>query len=470
MLQLPDKLNQLYDTFLTSKALSEKDSYFYKKWLRFYWDFCHKYQHDVYHKDSLLLFLTKLQEKGQSRQQQNQATRAVSVFYEVCVSVQQNRNNPSSNADQSQVIPKDHICINTSFDDIPIVENNELSPETLSKIAPAPLNLPSEKSGTSWVCVFDKLHSEIKMRHYSPKTLKAYRGWTRRLQTFTKSKDYQLLSQQDVIDFLTYLAVEKQVSASSQNQAFNALLFLFKHVLRREFGEIKGVVRAKRKLYIPTVLSRAEIDLIFDHLDEPVDLIAKLLYGCGLRLFECLNLRIQDLNFDTGILTVHNGKGKKDRTVPIPESIIEGLQQQIQKVAVIHEADLKARFSGTFLPDQLDRKYKNAAKEFIWQWFFPAHSLTTLTGSKEKRRYHVHESMVQKRLKQAVNDARITKRATAHTFRHSFASHLLQANYDIRTIQELLGHSDIRTTMIYTHTVQSRTLKQTRSPLDFTSN
>jgi site-specific recombinase XerD len=164
------------------------------------------------------------------------------------------------------------------------------------------------------------------MRHYSPKTLKAYRGWARRLQTFTKSKDYQLLSEKDVIAFLSYLVVEKQVSASSQNQAFNALLFLFKQVLKKEFGEINGVVRAKRKTYIPTVLSRNEIDLIFDYLDDPVDLIAKLLYGCGLRLFECLNLRVQDFNFEEGILTIHNGKGKKDRTVPIPNSIVLDLQ------------------------------------------------------------------------------------------------------------------------------------------------
>jgi integron integrase len=214
-------------------------------------------------------------------------------------------------------------------------------------------------------------------------------------------------------------------------------------------------------------LSRSEIDLIFDHLDDPVDLITKLLYGCGLRLFECLNLRVQDFNFDAGILTIHDGKGKKDRTVPIPESIVPELQKQLQKVVVIHEADLKVKFSGTFLPDQLGNKYKNAAKEFIWQWFFPAQSLTSLTNSEEKRRYHIHESVVQKAIKKAVGSARITKRATAHTFRHSFASHLLQANYDIRTIQELLGHSDIRTTMIYTHTVQSRTIKQTKSPLDF---
>jgi site-specific recombinase XerD len=286
--------------------------------------------------------------------------------------------------------------------------------------------------------VFDQLVNGIKIRHYSPKTLKAYRGYIRQLQSFTKSKDYQKLSQQDVIDFLTFLAVEKQVSAASQNLAFNALLFLFKHVLKKEFGEIKGVVRAKRKPYIPVVLSRQEIDLIFDHLDDPVDLVAKLLYGCGLRLFECLKLRVQDFNFDNGIVTIHDGKGKKDRTVPLPQSIVLDLQKQLQKVVAIHEADLKAKFSGTFLPE-----------------------------TKEYRRYHIHESVVSKAIKRAVFNARITKRATAHTLRHSFASHLLQANYDIRTIQELLGHSDVRTTMIYTHTVQSRTLKETKSPLDF---
>ena len=199
----------------------------------------------------------------------------------------------------------------------------------------------------------------------------------------------------------------------------------------------------------------------------PVDLVAKLLYGYGLRLSECLNLRVQCFNFDAGILTIHDGKGKKDRTVPIPQSLVPDLQKQLTKVASVHDADLKAKFSGTFLPGQLGRKYKNAAKEFIWQWFFPAQSLTRLADTQEFRRYHIHESVIQKAIKKAVNDVRITKRATAHTFRHSFASHLLQANYDIRTIQELLGHSDLKTTMIYTHTVQSRTIKQTKSPLDF---
>ena len=472
MQKLPTTLNQQFDNLLLNKSFSDKDKFFYKKWLRFYWDFCHKYQHDVFHSDSLPLFLQKLQDKNQSVQQQNQAKHSVSLFFEmhtaskqqitidrnVSISTQQNLNHINIELSHSE----NHNAHSS-------VHHNSIQQNSPCQSRPISLtvNHPSEYTGGSWVFVFDQLINEIKIRHYSPKTLKAYRGYIRQFQTFTKSKNYQQLSQQDVIDFLTFLAVEKKVSAASQNLAFNSLLFLFKQVLKKEFGEIKGVVRAKRKPYIPVVLSRKEIDLIFDHLDDPVDLVAKLLYGCGLRLFECLKLRVQDFNFDDGIVTIHDGKGKKDRTVPIPQSIVLDLQKQLQKVAVIHEADLKAKFSGTFLPDQLDRKYKNAAKEFIWQWFFPAQSLTLLSETKEYRRYHIHESVISKAIKRAVNDARITKRATAHTFRHSFASHLLQANYDIRTIQELLGHSDVRTTMIYTHTVQSRTIKQSKSPLDF---
>jgi len=472
MLKLPANLNQPFDDVLLEKKFSDKERFFYKKWLRFYWDFCHKYYYDAFHTDSLPLFLQKLHEKRQTEQQQNQAKYAVSLFYEMqnvseqpitrnkgvssqsLQSVNQKKANPSHGTHQNSKIP--------------VVQDPVQHPPSHQPSSnPVTGNHRPEKPGTSWVFVFDRLVREIKIRHYSPKTLKAYRSWIRQFQTFTKSKDYRQLSQQDVVDFLSFLAVEKKVSAASQNQAFNALLFLFKQVLKQEFGEIKGVARAKRKPYIPVVLSREEIDLIFDHLDDPVGLVAKLLYGCGLRLFESLNLRVQDFNFDAGILTVHDGKGKKDRTVPIPQSIVPDLQKQLQNVIAVHEADLTAKFSGTFLPNQLDRKYKNAAKEFIWQWFFPAQSLTQLSDTQESRRYHLHETVVQKTMKKAVNDARIPKRATAHTLRHSFASHLLQANYDIRTIQELMGHSDVRTTMIYTHTVQSRTLKQARSPLDF---
>jgi integron integrase len=429
--------------------------------------------------ESLSPFLDKLREKRQSYPQQNQARKAIAWFHHL---------------QSISIITSDVLVISEKLEGVSrnpdaalksIVLPSNTKVENAPHVAPCPsILLQSDSKRTSqphshrnsrsimqidsnWVFVFDTLNSEIKLRHYSPKTLKAYRGWTRHFQTFTKAKDYQTLTQQDGIDFLRYLAVEKRVSAASQHQAFNALLFLYRHVLKKEFGEIKGVARAKRRPSIPVVLSREEIELIFDHLGEPIDLIAKLLYGCGLRLLECLNLRVHCFNFDAGMLMVHGGKGKKDRTVPIPQILMSELKQQLYKVTTIHEADLKAKYAGTFLPYQLERKYQNAAQELSWQWFFPAPSLTLIQEQKTFKRYHIHESVVQKAIKQAVNHAKITKRASAHTFRHSFASHLLQANYDIRTIQELLGHCDLRTTRIYTHTVQSKTIKHAKSPLDF---
>jgi integron integrase len=257
------------------------------------------------------------------------------------------------------------------------------------------------------------------------------------------------------------------VSASTQNQAFNALLFFHRHVLKREFGKLEGVVRAKRKPYIPVVLSREEIDAVMKHLAPPYDLVVKLLYGCGLRLFECLHLRVHCFNFDAEVLTVHDGKGGKDRTVPLPKTILPELRAHLDSLKDLHQSDLDRGYTGVFLINALERKYPNAAKDFIWQWFFPAQQLTRVPSTGELRRYYLHETLVQKAIKQAVGKARICKRASAHTFRHSFASHLLQANYDIRTIQELLGHADVRTTMIYTHTVKSVTLKEAKSPLDF---
>ena len=315
--------------------------------------------------------------------------------------------------------------------------------------------------------MFNGLDAEIKLRHYSPKTLASYKGWARKLQGFVKSKAPELLNTQDVKDFLTHLAVERNVSASSQNQAFNALLFLYRHVLKTEFGEIKDIPRAKRKPYIPVVLSREEVDSVIGRLETPYDLVAKLLYGCGLRLSECLRLRVQDINFDSGILTVHGGKGKKDRSVPLPKAVVPELKAQLKTVITIHQKDVAANYGGSFLVGRLDKKYRNAAKELVWQWFFPAKNLTLVPDEREYRRYHLHPTHVQKAIKEAVGKAMIPKRATAHTFRHSYASHLLLANYDIRTIQQLMGHSDVRTTMIYTHTIQSRTIKDAASPLDF---
>ena len=312
------------------------------------------------------------------------------------------------------------------------------------------------KIGPSWKFAFSGLRDEIMVRQYSPKTLKNYSMWLRKFQAFTKSKSLESINDEDYKAFLTFLAVEKNVAASTQNQAFNALLFFFRHVMKREPGEIKGTVRAKQKPYMPVVLSRREIDLVLADLSLPYDLIVKLLYGCGLRLFECLNLRISDFDLEGCMLTVHDGKGKKDRSIPLPETVIPEIRKQFDVVADLHEKDLNTGYAGAFLKRRLDKKYKNAAKELVWQWIFPALSLTTVRATGEKKRYHIHERHVQRAIKDAVQKAKLFKRATAHTFRHSFATHLLQANYDIRTIQNLLGHSDIRTTMIYTHVIKSR--------------
>jgi len=432
MKQIPTQINTLYDRHLSNKAIPKKDYFYYKKWLRYYLDFCFKYNHNKTNKQLLDLFIEKLKEKRQIQQQQKQAFHAISLYFELGL-------------------------INSEKDGLFKDKKQNLS------IKKGGLKI----SRANWTLVYNNLKAEISLRHYSPKTLRSYTGWVRRFQDYTRSKDPGLLSSSDVKDFLTFLAVKKKVSASSQNQAFNALLFFYRHVLNREFGKIDGVVRAKRKPYIPVVLSREEIDSIIENLKYPYDLVVKLLYGCGLRLFECLNLRVGCFNFNTGILTVHDGKGQKDRTVPLPEKIILELKAHLESVIDLHQEDLKANYAGTFLPDSLEKKYINAAKDLVWQWFFSGKTLTLVPEEKELRRYHLHESHVQKAIRSAVRKSKIPKRASAHTFRHSFASHLLQANYDIRTIQELLGHSDVRTTMIYTHTIKSQTKKEAKSPLDF---
>lgn len=432
MIQIPPEIRTQFDALLVHHAIPQRLHPDYRKWLRYYLDFCHKYRFEKSKKDSLSHFIKKLDTRKQTIQQQEQASHALSLYYEL------ERSYPNGKTS----LDKKDTTRSSKKDDL--------------KVANA-----------DWTSAYDTLNSEIKIRHYSSKTLRAYTGWVRQLQSFTKSKDPQLLSASEVKDFLTFLAVTRKVSASTQNQAFNALLFFFRHIIKNEFGELTDVVRAKRKPYIPVVLSREEIDRIIASLLYPYNLVVKLLYGCGLRLSECLNLRVQNFNFDNSILTVHDGKGKKDRTVPLPETIILDLKAHLESVIDLHQEDLDSGYAGAFLFNSIERKYKDAAKELVWQWFFPAKTLTLVPETKEYRRYHLHETHVQKAIKRAVRKAKIAKRASAHTFRHSFASHLLQANYDIRTIQELLGHSDVRTTMVYTHTIKSLTIKDAKSPLDF---
>jgi len=434
MIQIPEQIRRQFNSALGAKNVPVNFHADYRKWLRYYLDYCHKYHFEAANKKSLPFFIKKLQEKKQNIRLQKQAHASITLYY-AAVSI----NNP--------------------------VTKQVSAPRSVS--LPAQEKRPKAKNA-DWTPVFQKLKAEIKLRHYSPRTLKTYTGWARQFQTFTKSKDSHLLASSDVKEFLTFLAVKRKVSVAAQNQAFNALLFVYRHVLQTEFGEIKDVPRAKKRRYIPVVLSREEIDAIISRLSPPHDLIVKLLYGCGLRISECLSLRIHHIDFDNLVVTVQ-GKGNKYRTVPLPETLVPELKKHLQSVVRLFEDDLKTNFAGTFLDDSLEKKYPNAAKELPWQWFFPAKTLSLVPEAGEYRRYHLHDTHVQKAIRQAVKRAKIFKRASAHTFRHSFASHLLQANYDIRTIQELLGHSDVRTTMIYTHTIKikSRTIKEAKSPLDF---
>ncbi len=473
MNSIPLQLQTEFETFLRNRSVPTGLHSFYGKWLRFYLDFCQKYRFPETERKSLDYFLLKLQEKKQTDVQQQQASHAITFYYELVKCRDTNSDEPPlppeviapsmDTAEYEQPASHQNNASKTSSDIGQILQ----TPAKPTKATFQPPQSEKPATGMSWRDEYSRLANEIQVRHYSPKTLKTYTQWVRHFQTFTKSLDPESLSADHVKAFLTFLAVTKKVSASTQNQAFNALLFFYRHVLKQEFGKVEGVVRAKRRSYIPVVLSRDEIDKILTHLDPPYNLVVKLLYGCGLRLFECLRLRVQCLNFDAGIVTVHDGKGQKDRTVPLPETILPELRAHYESLKDLHQYDMDRKFAGVFLVNALEQKYSHAATNFVWQWFFPAKNLTRIPETKEYRRYYLHETQVQRAIKEAVEKARIGKRASAHTFRHSFASHLLQANFDIRTIQELLGHSDVRTTMIYTHTVKSVTIKEARSPLDF---
>jgi integron integrase len=324
------------------------------------------------------------------------------------------------------------------------------------------------QTNAAWQEVEAQLKDAIRLRHYSPKTLQAYAGWMRKFRGFMVNTHPAELTGAEAKRFLADLAVRRQVSASAQNQAFNALLFLFRHVFKKELGDLSDTPRAKRSKYIPTVLSRQEVNLLLAELNEPYALMAMLMYGCGLRLSETASLRIQNFNFDTGILSVQFGKGGKSRTVPLPHKIHGDIMRQCEKVRELHQADLKRGYDGVFLPASFEKKAKSAARELVWQWFFPAQSLTLVEATRELRRSHVHASDIPRAIKAAARKAGIPTRVSPHTLRHTFATHLLQAHYDIRQIQQMLGHSDVRTTMIYTHTIISD-LKPLQSPLDLSS-
>ena len=313
--------------------------------------------------------------------------------------------------------------------------------------------------------LLDQVREAIRTKHYSRRTEQSYVSWIRRFILYYDKRHPKDMGTEEIENFLSYLATDLKVAPSTQNQAFNALLFLYKQVLRTDLGNNIQAVRAKRRRRILTVLTREETRKTIAALFDIHRLIVQLLYGAGLRLMECLRLRVKDVDFGNHQIVVRNGKGMKDRVTLLPDSVKQELEAHLEARKRLHEADDARGCGRVYLPYALARKYPNADRQWLWQYVFPAKSLYTDLNSGARMRHHIHESSVQKAVKRAAYSAGVQKRVSCHTFRHSFATHLLEDGYDIRTVQELLGHKDVKTTMIYTH-VLNKGPKGVRSPLD----
>jgi integron integrase len=313
--------------------------------------------------------------------------------------------------------------------------------------------------------LLDQVRELIRIRHYSIRTEQAYLQWIRRYIIFHGRRHPRELGAPELTAFLSDLAIRGKVAASTQNQALNAILFLYRDVLKIALPWLEDVQRAKRSQHLPVVLTQEEVKRLLAQLEGTVWLMASVTYGGGLRLLECLRLRVKDVDFERAELTIRDGKGQKDRMTTLPKRLIEPLRDHLARVKVRHERDLEEGFGRVYLPFALERKYPNADREWGWQYVFPSSRRSIDPRSGVERRHHVNPEVLQRAIKNAVRRAQIVKPASVHTLRHSFATHLLEAGYDIRTVQELLGHSDVKTTMIYTH-VLNRGSRGVVSPFD----
>lgn len=313
--------------------------------------------------------------------------------------------------------------------------------------------------------LLDQVRSVIRVRHYSRRTEEAYTYWIRQFILFHDKRHPLEMGKTEVERFLSWLAEKRHVAASTQNQALNAILFMYREVLQVEIGWLEGVTRAKKPKRLPVVLTRNEVRALLDSMDGTPALVAGLLYGAGLRLLDGLRLRVQDVDFAAGELLIRDGKGGKDRRTMLPQALVPELRRQMERVRQQHASDLAQGYGSVWLPHALARKYPHADRDWRWQYVFPAASRSLDVQANEWRRHHLDESVVQKAVKAAANRAGIMKQVGPHTLRHCFATHLLEDGYDIRTVQELLGHANVKTTMIYTH-VLNRGGQGVRSPLD----
>jgi len=313
--------------------------------------------------------------------------------------------------------------------------------------------------------LLDQVRTELRRRNYSYRTEKSYIQWIIRYIRFHDTRHPDTLSDSHVEEYLNHLAIKRKVAPSTQNQALCAIVFLYKNIIKREIGDL-DVTWAKKPKRLPVVFTEQEVKSILTHLNGSKRLMAMLMYGAGLRLVECLSLRIKDIDFQYKQITVHNAKGAKDRVTMLPEAIVKPLKNHLQKVRKLHQKDLQEGYGSVYLPFALERKYPNAAQEWAWQFVFPASRISKDPRSGIERRHHVYETVIQKAMKTAMKNAGIHKHGSCHTLRHSFATHLLKAGYDIRTVQELMGHKSVETTQIYTH-VLNRGGRGVQSPVDY---
>ena len=314
--------------------------------------------------------------------------------------------------------------------------------------------------------LLDQYRDALRIKHYSPRTEGTYVQWVRNYILFHNKRHPKEMGIPEIGQYLTHLATNQQVAASTQNQAFSAILFLYRHILNIQLDELQlAELRPQRAKTVPIVLSKDEVKRLIANLSGTNKLIAQVMYGGGLRVMECMRLRVKDIDFENHQVIVRDGKGENDRFTILPDSLISPLQLHLRYVKSLHEKDLADGHGSVHLPNALERKYKNADKDWIWQYLFPAAEISTDKRTGIIRRHHIHETIIQRSIKEAARRAGINKHVTPHPLRHSFATHLLQNGYDIRTIQELLGHKDVKTTMIYTHVLQRGGLA-VKSPLD----
>jgi integron integrase len=409
-------MEQFKSYLITSRLTDENRAGFYLSWITRFYEFCNKKQEDSVAQEEIerfLKYLSRIREDWQVKQ----ASEAIQIY-------QYYKERKKTEK---------------------IKESLELNAQ--------------------WKLIAESMQKILRLMHRSYRTEQAYIGWVRQFYRFMKGRSPYSIESRDVKDFMTYLAVERNVAISTQNQAFNAILFLFRHILDKKINDISDAVRAKKNIRLPVVLTKQEIERLFNQMSGVSLLMAKIIYGCGLRLRECLQLRIKDIDFERKAVTIRSGKGDKDRETVLPETLKDSLSSHLKIIRKMFEKDRANNVPGVQLPNALERKYPNAGKEWAWFWVFPSDRLSVDPVTKIVRRHHIYDGNLHVQIRRSVKEANIAKRITVHTLRHSFATHLLEKGYDIRTIQELLGHSDLKTTMIYTHVINKNKLGII-SPLD----